>query len=227
MTTQPIISINDTERQLLSINLRRLLDEHHINETDIAHSTGLPVMTVRRILSGETANPGISTLTPIASYFNVSLDSLISNNNQRPISAMKKNAPIFVPVLDWKTLAQYTSTKEIDLKTWKTWQPVITSQSCTLSEEAFAVESRPSMQPRFQLGTLFIVDPKEAPTDGDIALIKMRSTGDLSLREIVIDSPQWQLQPIIAGSELLFFDPHQHQIVGIIVLTILHARKEK
>ena len=227
MTIQLTLSINDSERQQLSVNLRRLLDERQVTENEIAQFLEIPVMTVRRIVSGETADPRISTLKLIADYFNVSLDSLIGDHYQKSTRVMKKNLPAFVPVLDWKTLTQMASIKELDLTAWKAWQPVIMNDATALSDEAFAIESRPSMQPRFPLGTLFIVDPKETPADGDIALIKMRSNDNLSLRELIIDSPRWQLQPIITGSELLFFDPQQHQIVGIVVLTMLHARKEK
>jgi hypothetical protein len=47
----------------------------------------------------------------------------------------------------------------------------------------------------------------------------------LSLRELIIDPPKWQLLPIVSGSESLFFDEKKHSILGVVVLTILHQRK--
>ena len=80
------------------------------------------------------------------------------------------------------------------------------------------------MQPRFPFGTLFIIDQNESPRDGDVILIKMKLEKVLSLRELIIDSPKWQLQPIVSGSENLFFDATNHSIIGVVVLTVLHKR---
>src|SRR5205823_2748749 len=99
---------------------------------------------------------------------------------------------------------------DIDLKAWKDWRPISLGNNLSLSSKAFALESRPSMQPRFPLGTMFIIDSKEKPTDGDIILVKMTNDGELSLRELIIDSPRWQLQPVITGSDTLFYDSNQH-----------------
>ena len=204
-----------------------LLDARGVSESEIAQSLSIPVMTVRRIVSGETGDPRISTLKLIADYFNVSIDSLLEDNDQKSLNFMAKKMPQFIPVLDWKTAGNITSLKDIDLNAWKEWRPIVLSDSSSLSENAFALESRPSMQPRFPTGTLFIIDPNETPTDGDIVLIKMKTDGDLSLRELIIDPPRWQLQPVVAGSEVLFYNESQHQIVGIVILSMLHTRKEK
>lgn len=227
LNTAATFEINESQLKKLTKNLRMLLDERHVTENEVAQSLNIPVMTVRRLVSGETADPRISTLKLIAGYFNVSVDSLIEGNNPRTIALMGKNVPQFVPVLDWKTAINVKSIMDIDLKSWKDWHPVVVGQQCLLSENAFALESRPSMQPRFPIGTLFIIDPNEAPTDGDIVLIKMKGDGELSLRELIVDSPRWQLQPVIVGSDTLFYDDSQHHIAGVVVLTILHTRKNK
>lgn len=225
MNTAAEIEINEFQLKKIAKNLRILLNEHSKSENDVAQALNIPVMTVRRLVSGETTDPRISTLKIIADYFNVSVDSLIDDNTS-PIS-MGKSMPKFVPVLDWKTTSTINSLENIDLRSWKNWHPVTLGNQLTLSNNAFALESRPSMQPRFPLGTIFIIDPCEAPNDGDIILIKMKNNGDLSLREIIIDSPRCQLQPIIAGSESLFYDDNDHHIVGVVILTILHSRKTK
>lgn len=217
--------LSEFQFKRLEKNLRMLLNEHGVSESEVAQSLNIPVMTIRRIASGETTDPRISTLKLIADYFNVSIDSLIEDNNSKSISLMSKNMPQFVPILDWKTAASIKSIQEIDLKSWKEWYPIILCNQSPLSSDSFALESRPSMHPRFPMKTLFIIDQNESPVDGDIVLVKMNADGELSLRELIIDPPRWQLQPIVVGSETLFYNEKQHRIMGVIILTMLRTRK--
>lgn len=225
VSTAIAFELNELNLKKLAKNLRMLLDEFCVTESQIAQSLNIPVMTIRRLVSGETTDPRISTLKLIADYFNVSVDTLIQDNNIKTIT-MGKNLPRFVPLFDWQTIVNVKSIVEIDLTSWKDWHPIILGNNLSLSAEAFAIDSRPSMQPRFPLGTIFIIDPNETPNDGDIVLVKMTRDGELSLRELIIDSPRWQLQPIIAGSDTLYYDSNQHHVMGIVVLTFLHTRKK-
>ncbi|MFZ2315773.1 MAG: helix-turn-helix domain-containing protein [Gammaproteobacteria bacterium] len=225
MSNISTIKINNTHLKLLSKNLRILLDKRGLSESEIAQAINIPVMTVRRIVSGETTDPRISTLTLLADFFNVSIDSLIEDNEYQYISSMSKNKPQFIPLLDWITAATMQSLNDIDLKSWKNWHPVTSGDNYTLSDQTFALESRPSMQPRFPIGTIFIIDPNETPTDMDIILIKIKNDNTLSLRELIIDSPKWQLQPVVHGSEGIFYDEKEHQIIGVTVLTMLFTRR--
>src|SRR3989344_2202580 len=101
-TTAPF-EINDFQLKKLAKNLQMLLNEHQVTEGEIAQSLAIPVMTVRRLVSGETTDPRISTLKLMADYFNVSIDSLIEDNTSNSISLMSKSMPQFVPILDWNT----------------------------------------------------------------------------------------------------------------------------
>lgn len=226
MNTIAALKMNESQIKTLAKNLRMLLEVHQVTENEIAQSLNIPVMTVRRLVSGETTDPRISTLKLMADYFKVSIDSLIEDNAFNSIASMGKAAPQFIPVLNWQTIKDINSTNDINLKTWKEWHPIVFGDQFLLGNNAFALESRPSMQPRFPIGTLFVIDPNETPRDSDVALIKMKTDGSISLRELIIDSPRWQLSPIVSGSETLFYDESQHRIMGIVVLTILQARKE-
>src|SRR3990167_9900019 len=118
--------------ETISTNLQRLLAAHDVSENDIAQSLGIPVMTIRRLVSGETADPRISTLKLLADFFKVSIDSL-TNKTATPTPAMANLTPKFIPILDWLTLS---STNQ--------WHPLTLPDPLSLSENAFALESRPS-----------------------------------------------------------------------------------
>lgn len=225
VNTAAAFEINESQVKNLAKNLRMLLNEQQVSENEIAQSLHIPVMTVRRLVSGETADPRISTLKLIANYFKISIDSLIEDNTAKSFACMGKTSPQFIPVLDWEIIKNIHSIQDINLKTWKVWHPIVFNDHFLLSHNAFALESRPSMQPRFPIGTLFVIDPNETPRDSDVALIKLSKDGNVSLRELIIDLPRWQLYPVVPGSELLFFDECHHIIMGIVVLTLLQTRK--
>lgn len=225
MTTLTELKITKSQIQTLAHNLRALLKQRDFSESEVAEQLGLPVMTIRRIVSGETTDPRISTLKLIADFFEVTIDSLIDTASKATPST-PKNKPLFVPVLDWATAAKTLSIEDLDLTSWQDWHPVILGDQYSENHSVFALKTRPSMQPRFPVGTLLIIDPNETPTDGDIVLVKLKKEKELSLRELVIDPPKWQLQPIIPGSEILFYEKSQHKIVGVVILTMLFARKE-
>jgi len=222
-TAIEIASVKDKSSRIAK-NLQSLLAEHRVSENEVAQALNIPAMTIRRLVSGETADPRISTLKLIADHFDVPVDLLIGDNPHGSLTQTGRATPRFVPILDWNIAAEIQTTAP-DLRHWPTWHPVVLSGQTPLSDHAFALESRPSMHPRFPAGTLFIIDPDESPTDGDIVLVRMKDGGNLSLRELVIDIPHWQLQPLIPGSEALCYSAADHELMGVSILTLLHTKK--
>lgn len=211
--------------QKLAENLRALLKSRNLNANQLAQILGIPMMTIRRLLSGETSDPRISTLKLVADYFDISVDSLIEGNDHTVIKFLEKTKPHWVPTLDWDTVKKITTINDLDLSKWKQWQSVNLGERDIISKNAFALESRPSMYPRFPQGTIFIIDPDVIPTDGDIVLIKLKENNELTLRELTIDPPEWKLHPIVSGSSTLQFSKKEHEIAGVNLLTILYNRR--
>jgi len=98
-------------------------------------------------------------------------------------------------------------------------------ESFHISKNTFALESRPSMFPRFPKGTVFIIDPSTTPTDGDIILIKIKNSNTYTLRELIIDPPDWHLSPLVSDSHAMTFSKSEHEIAGVCLLTILYHPK--
>jgi transcriptional regulator with XRE-family HTH domain len=218
-----LINIEQLEAQTIANNVYDLMKANNISESQLARELGISLMTIRRVVSGETEDPRISTLRLIADYFNVSIDSILEQTNM-PMTCMKNNKPLFIPILNWDVLKNPQSWKEIDMKTWEKWYPIVNSESLQLTGDAFAIESKASMQPRFPQGTILVINPHESPRDNDIVIIKTLKAYDVSLRELIIDYPKWLLQPIIPGSEMVFYNENEHDIIGVVVLTLFHTR---
>ena len=212
--------------KLLAARLNALFTMHNLNASQVARALGIPMMTIRRLISGETVDPRISTLKLIADHFHVSIDSLLNEEKLVTLQSLNNTKPHFVPVLDWTTPEKMKSIRDIDLSNWEEWQAVSLSEQNNIGKNAFALESRPSMYPRFPQGTLFIVDPETDPEDGDVALIKIKKNNELTLRELSIDPPEWQLHPIVPGSKVLSYNQRDFEIVGITLLTLLYHRRK-
>lgn len=226
MTLKAAVEHDPQPDQLRKIaeNLRFLLKKHNLNANQLAQELSIPKMTICRLLSGETTDPRISTLKIISDYFNVPLDYLIEADEQTVASALKQNKPHFIPKLDWDFVQKNSNFNNLDLTEWEAWQYVSLGEQ-QISKNAFALESRPSMYPRFPQGTVFVIDPEISPTDGDIVLIRLKINNELTLRELIIDPPEWQLHPVVGGAAILHYIETDHQIVGVNILTMLYNRK--
>lgn len=220
-------SVSEKNIQKLAENLRFLLKKNHLTATRLAHALGIPMMTIRRLLSGETTDPRISTLKLLADYFDTSIDALVntSTNSQLTTHSLKKTTSYLLPKLSWDTAEKIDNIQALDLSTWLSWQSVFLSEQDKLSKNAFALTSRPSMYPRFPQGSVFIIDPETLPADGDMVLIRWKENKELTLRELVIDPPEWQLHPVIVGSTVFHYSTQNHEIVGVNLLTMLYNRK--
>lgn len=208
----------------LAEKISSLLQIHQISEINLARELNISLMTIRRLVSGETTDPRISTLKMIADYFNIPIETLLEDASELPLGKLKQEITQFIPVIDWQTASKITSIKEVDKQTLKEWQLITFGNHYSVTEEAFALESRPSMYLRFPNGTLFIIEPTIEPIDGDLVLVKIKKNGELSLREISIDPPEWKLHPIVPGSQSLLYSKKEYQIVGVVVLTMLYNR---
>ncbi len=222
-TEREHLDLDLSQRNNIAENLARLIALRKTTENKVAQDLNVPVISIKRLLSGETTDPRISTLKAIADYFKINIDNLISANTETAhLGVMAQTKPLFIPVLDWDSVKLIDT---IDYAQWPEWIPVTIGKNETIGNRAFALESRPSMYPRFQQGTIFIIDPSLTAMDGDLVLIKLRENNELTLRELFIDPPQWQLQALHTGSETLKFSKDEHEILGVVFLTLFYNRK--
>lgn len=217
-----LINIDFSDSKTIASNIKKLMKIHGVNEISLASALGVSKMTIRRVISGETEDPRISTISLIAEYFNVSIDALLEDISM-PINFLKKEKVNFLPIIGWEDLSNFFSEKNIDLTDWQKWYPFAQSSTKT-NKKSFILESKKSIQPRYPDGSLLLINPDETPLDGDVVLIKTKDIPEISIRVLVIDSPRWILRPIIMGSETMFYNENHHEIVGVLMLTIFPSR---
>ena len=219
---QECLELDQQQRCIISGNLNTLMKLKKTTETKVAQDLNIPVMTVRRLLSGETTDPRVFTLKTIADYFQVSLDALVGTQQLMPHEMNHPSKPTFIPMFGWENV---TNRDNIDLNQWKTWIPVSIRNDAPLSSQSFALESRPSMYPPFQPGTIFILDPALKPSDGDLVLVHLPKNNEVTLRELSVDPPDWYLRSVSQNANVLNFSKNEHKIIAVVYLTLFYNRK--
>lgn len=204
---------NHSPEQALIDNVRDLLAMHKMNEAELARQANIPKPTLHKILAGSTEDPRISTLQAIAAAFNMTVDELyipnITNTKQHKIEMQP------IPIISWADCLKETRFIEnLNAANWKKWLVV-----GNIKKGLYALNSKTSMELQFPAGTVFIVDPKNIPRDGDLVIIKYPNAEEATLRELAIDGPTKLLLPINDYGEREKLT-NNIQIIG----TVIHSR---
>ena len=75
-----LLELNQEQLSSIASNLEHLIKLRKTTDNKVAQDLNIPPITIKRLLSGETNDPRISTLKSISDYFNVSIDTLIEPN---------------------------------------------------------------------------------------------------------------------------------------------------
>jgi SOS-response transcriptional repressor LexA len=201
----------------LTNTLHRLMDEKKITEAELARRTNIPQPTLHKILSGKTGDPRASTLKSLADFFGVTIDMLLTGSKTALAVTTTANSTKTqsVAIISWsdclkagKLLQTLTSTN------WERW--VTTEHTST---NAYALSSKPSMEPRLPKGSVLIIDHDITPEDGDLVVTHFPGTSEATLRELSLDGPSKLLAPICKNLAPDILSP-DIKILGVLVRSI-------
>lgn len=174
---------HDTIRE----NIRFLMDQVGLNETQLAKKIGLPQSTVFKLMSGMTGNPGIQTILPIAQYLEVSIDSLLDENfvnkveSGQPIYKAKQQ---YIPILTIKDAAPLSSLSPKKIDASRSY-PILNSQR---SEHLVAIEiGRSEFVSPFEKHCVLICDVQPSDKNNTYVLAKHFPSNSLTIRKQVYD----------------------------------------
>jgi SOS-response transcriptional repressor LexA len=197
----------------ITTNLQRLMRARNISEAELARQTGTPQPTLHKILSGKTENPRASTLKALADFFDISMDELLTGEIITQRNSLH-NTIQSIPIISWdECIDNFNFVNSLTPTNWCHW-----TVCETLSKNAFALISKPSMEPRFPKGTILIIDPNTKPVDGDFAIVHYPNTSEATLREFSIDGPIRLLLQINGNGEQSNLD--NIKILGILIKSI-------
>jgi SOS-response transcriptional repressor LexA len=200
----------------LSTILKALMAEVHISESELARRTGIGQPVVHRIASGETDNPKVGTLSPIAKYFGLSISHLIGHE---PLPAGRLAGTFNPEVSGWT---------QVPLLTWEQaleWPKLGTSQALQnistdleIAPESFALEIKDTtMAPRFPEGTLIVVDTGLRPRDRDYAVVHINNHKSPTFKQILIDGHSTYLKPINPDFKTIELEKDKYRFLGVMV----------
>lgn len=176
----------------LSSILKKLINRQRISLTELSRRTGIVQPVLYRMASGETKDPKIETLRPIAKYFEVSLDQLIGDDtldSAEQSGLAKQTALQHIPIIPWNQLTEFATLDRSEQKT-------IICQNIVNSKSFATIMPDTTMEPLFTQKSTLIFDPDKPIKDRSYALIVLHETNTPIFRQILIDADHKYLKAL-------------------------------
>lgn len=162
-----------------------LMRIHSIDATELSLKTGVPTSTISRLRSPSDRSPNLSSLMPIADFFDITISQLIGEEEiDYNITNSEKDSILSsilsIPILNEDTIEGYINNKVVEFES--------ISIDIPISENAFAyILSGNAMEPEFPDKTLLIIDPTIEPENLDFILLATKSKKKPIFRQILIE----------------------------------------
>ena len=208
----------------LNTIIKALMAEMKITESELARRTGIGQPVVHRIASGETDNPKVGTLSPIANFFTVSISQLIGDEplpeNRLPGTYNPgAHGWVQVPLLSWEQALEWPNLTRHS----ETTQGISTDLG--VSQHAFALTIRDTtMEPRFPEGTIIILDPALQPEDRDFAVVHVDGSKLPTFKQILIDGHHSYMKPLNPDFKPTILDK-KYRFLGVMVQARMDFKK--
>jgi SOS-response transcriptional repressor LexA len=180
------------KKMKLAQTLKTLLNKLNLSESELARQTGICQPVIHRMASGETDNPKIETLRPIAKFFSISLEQLIGDE---PLA----QEAIFHVEQEWFNVPLITLKDAIDWPHHKTHQTtnIFIQTDIKTSEFGYAIRLKDStMYPMFPDGTLLIIEPNQASTHRDFVVAHLSNEPQAIFKQLLIDGKNYYLKSV-------------------------------
>ena len=187
------------------------------SETELAKITNIPQSTINRILLEGTSNPTVSTILPIAKFFKVSIEELVSEQklgNEKVLvsTSVYKNISI-LPIISYEQIIDWVDGQIVKVNYYDEGSFVVSEKK--LSDKSYAIRSKPSMEPRFKENSLFLIDNDVFITDNCFVVVSI-SGATPTLRKAIIDGNTTYFQHLDTTIPSIVIGPHV-RILGVLV----------
>lgn len=224
MNKKVVQAQNGREASTLADNLKYLILRRHINESELARLTSVSQPVIHRLANGNTKNPNIDTLRPLARFFNISIDQLIGEK-ALPLFGDSKNerrlSPKWteVPIISWEMALNWqNTTNELHKKKFLRLDGNFSDDTYIL------VIEDSTMEPVFSKGAYIIIEPSLSPIDRDYVVVLLKEQKKPIFRQI-----------FFSGSEVFLKSPNpdfntiqpikNYKILGVAVQSQINLRK--
>lgn len=213
----------ENTKNSLGSSIKKFMALADIRPSELSRHTAIPQATLNKLLAGTIESPRLSTISPIARYFSLTIEQLMG---EQPIPKgwipgshvpSNRKAWTILPIIDWDLAKHWSFEKDnITPRNYSEW----ISTERDVSNHAFALHTKPFMEPRFHRNSIILVDPDVKYSDGDHVLVS-KSNQTPTVRKIISDGKEIFLEPIILSlpTEILSED---YQVIGTIIECRIH-----
>lgn len=208
----------------LSIVLRTLMKKQGITVTELARRTGVPQPVVHRMAAGESDNPKIASLSPLAKFFNVNISQLIGDEPLTAVHVTAHESMLYrhwqrLPCLTWAEVAVYATQQLL---------PTVNryvASDCPVSTQAFATTmENTTMLPQFPEETVLIFEPMQKAQHQDFVLVAVPGDAvSVQFKQLLCDAETCYLKPLNIDFQIKELTTAYH-ILGTLVQAVMEYR---
>lgn len=210
----------------LSTILKTLMNEVKITVTELARQTGVGQPVIHRMASGETDNPKVGSLSPIAKFFNVTISQLVGDDALDEDRLPGSHNPFYrkwtkLPLLSWEQAAVWPHSRiPSEVSSFVSTESIV-------SNTAFAIRMEDTtMSPRFPEGTLLIIEPTITPRDHDYACVLIPGESRIQFKEIMFDGDELYLKPFNKDFEVKRIGK-DFKLLGVLVQAVTEFYQDR
>ena len=191
------------EKGIISRNIGLLMEHFNIrNESQLAKQVGMPQTTINKLVSGVSADPRISTLTPIIEHFHISLDTLL---NENPIFGRpKENQPldILIPIISYdEAIDMYENLSSLNTSNWPNWFPIPHQKD----KKYYAIHlTLQELSQPFDRTSVLVIKNNSTLQDNTYCIIRHIESNSINIKKVSFENgKKWliALQPKIPAAE--------------------------
>lgn len=211
----------------LSEVMKGLQEAYQISDAELARETGIPQATIYRLVSGMTDDPKVSSLRPLAGFFNITIGQLMgdeplpSSLNARSISQNKWNYRL--PIISWEQACAWQQTvSKLTNSNWSDW--CSTNFPVSASAYALTVPAKKYCDP-FRNESVALVEPNIFAEEGDFVAVHFSGMRSVSLRRWILDGGEPWLIPLQKGMTAVKWSG-DHHFCGVVIQAYLQLREK-
>lgn len=174
--------------------LKRLMFHRGIRTTELARRIGLKQPTVHRIVEGVSPSPHHSSLSPLADFFNITVEQL-RGDEPLPWSlydtwGLHGQDLVAVPLISWEEALGWPDNAE---HTKGRPESILMPHPVNPNVFALVMEDS-SMSPQFPKGTVLVIDPSRNYKDRSYVLLGLKDHPRAVFRQLLFDARQYYLK---------------------------------
>lgn len=194
-------------QQILSL----LMEANHVTLTALHKNTGVPLATLKRLQSDPSANPTISTLIPIANFFNINVNQLIG---LEPL--VERNTGYKLNIKNWSKIPLIGWEDVLNWPASNVEEKYFILSDLDAGPNTYALEVEEDDWANFMKKSILIIDPDLKPEHKDYVVVYKKGTARPAMKQLFIDEDRLYLKPLNLDVKPTLIDDN-YQFLGVLI----------